>query len=397
MGSKWVTGAVVIGLVVGIAFCFYLIARGTASATETLLLSVLLTIFSLVGSWQASHYYSEFSFNRNLRIFALKAAEKVRNLSNELDRLATYLQLEDRLEDSATADELLLARDHRIEAAIHMLYSLKSANDGSLSDWQGVIGEELQAAREEEEETEEELREITNRLEELFGETDALSQVGEGTLALQAEIEGLRHEIAQLVSQVRRAPVRARTARKLRREETSLPCPACGLEVRYKQRPKATSYKSLDCKGCGSRLYSTWDVAEGFKLHVRAVVIEAVNCPACAEEMSATLDPMPGSAVVVDCDSCHARVRVYRTTQAVKVRLVGLPPPVKVEVTEELIDKVRNLMPPQPWPTGATKALAQELGVARSLVARAINELTARGEFKLQIDGKLYEEMPERQ
>ena len=79
--------------------------------------------------------------------FALKAAEKVDNLSQELDRLTAYLQQE--LTDAAggapqaATPEALRLKDARIESAIHIIGTLKSVNDRSLSDWQGVIGDEL--------------------------------------------------------------------------------------------------------------------------------------------------------------------------------------------------------------------------------------------------------------
>jgi hypothetical protein len=40
-------------------------------------------------------------------------------------------------------DEALQAREERIESAIHLIRTLKSVNDTSLSDWEGVIGDEL--------------------------------------------------------------------------------------------------------------------------------------------------------------------------------------------------------------------------------------------------------------
>ena len=48
-------------------------------------------------------------------------------------------------------------------------------------------------------------------------------------------------------------------------------------------------------------------------------------------------------------------------------------------------------MPKQPWPTGAAKEVAVQLGVPNSLVAAAIAELIKRGIFMTQIDGRLNE------
>ncbi len=74
--------------------------------------------------------------SRKERFFALKAAEKVTNLSNELDRLSVFLQQEAKGTEYGSPAEALQARDPRIEAAVHMIGTLKSVNDRSLSDWQ---------------------------------------------------------------------------------------------------------------------------------------------------------------------------------------------------------------------------------------------------------------------
>ena len=95
----------------------------------------------------------------NLRTYALKAAEKVTNLSNELSRLSAYLQQELDYTDYRNTEEELQAKEERLESAIRLLSTLKSVNDTSLSDWQGVIGDELAEQREQIHEREQELRE----------------------------------------------------------------------------------------------------------------------------------------------------------------------------------------------------------------------------------------------
>jgi hypothetical protein len=132
--NKWVTGALLLGMLVGIAVCLWRLTAGPSTANEALLLSVVLTIFSMLGSWVASRHYAEASFNKNLRLFALKAAEKVTNLSNELNRLSAFLQEELRSTESESPSQSLLARNVRIEGAIHVINTLKSVNDGALSD-----------------------------------------------------------------------------------------------------------------------------------------------------------------------------------------------------------------------------------------------------------------------
>ncbi len=112
----------------------------------------------------------------NLRTYALKAAEKVTNLSNELSRLSTYLQQELDYTDYRNTEEKLQAKEERLESAIHLLSTLKSVNDTSLSDWQGVIGDELAVQREETKEREQELRAMLLEVEAQLAGQNALAR-----------------------------------------------------------------------------------------------------------------------------------------------------------------------------------------------------------------------------
>ena len=66
-----------------------------------------------------------------------------------------------------------------------------------------------------------------------------------------------------------------------------------------------------------------------------------------------------------------------------------MPPP-DGELSEALISLVKAKLPPQPWPTGIHKEIAQEIGTNQTCVARAIQELIRRRIFSPQIDGVLY-------
>lgn len=68
----------------------------------------------------------------------------------------------------------------------------------------------------------------------------------------------------------------------------------------------------------------------------------------------------------------------------------GQVPQVSVEIDEEFLQRVRDTMPPQPWPTGAAKEAATKLNVPANAVTKAISALVDRGVFKLQVDGKLF-------
>ena len=94
-------------IVVSVAVVVIFVVLGTAnlSSTETVLLGVVQTFFSLLVGWVITHEYAKRSeanavrdieelHQKNLRTYALKAAEKVENLSRELSRLGVYLNQE---------------------------------------------------------------------------------------------------------------------------------------------------------------------------------------------------------------------------------------------------------------------------------------------------------------
>ena len=60
-------------------------------------------------------------------------------------------------------------------------------------------------------------------------------------------------------------------------------------------------------------------------------------------------------------------------------------------VDEQTIEKVKNLLPEQPWNKGVHIEVADKLEIKKSLVQSAISELIKRGVFKHQIDGKIIE------
>jgi hypothetical protein len=88
----------------------------------------------------------------------------VTNLSKQMDVLSMSLQQELDDSDYDSPKDALQAREMTIESTVRMLNTLKSVNDGSLSDWQGVIGQEITAQRQEREKQEEDLRVIVERL-----------------------------------------------------------------------------------------------------------------------------------------------------------------------------------------------------------------------------------------
>ncbi len=395
---------------VGVVACIYVINQGKMTDRESAMLGILVTILSVLASWIITEMYGTAQYKEaiqevreehrnNLRMYALKAAEKVNNLSNELKKLSIYLEEELNYTDYRSTEEELLAKEERIESAIHLIRTLKSVNDTGLSDWEGVIGEELDQRREEEEEKEEALKDLVARVESLI-EDQRQDFVGnkKDTSSVRQEVETLKRELRLATFQLSEATIPRRIRRKEPKQEVEAACPVCDTRLVYRQRSSIRSVKLVPCKGCGTKLVSRFAEPNGFTVVPRKEEQEAAHCPHCGAQNTVPLDNFPGSNVIASCSSCNHSFRLMRTHDGIEV--IAVHPATtpssaaKVVVSEETLEKVRFAMPKQPWPTGAHHAVAEKLGLQPSEVRRAVSELIRRGAFHHQIDGVVY--VPER-
>jgi uncharacterized membrane protein (DUF485 family) len=401
--SNFVKFAIVIAFLIGIGFCIYFIGTGNLSTREGALLSIVLTILAILATWIITHIYSQSQYKKaiqeaqeshrtNLRTFGLKAQEKVNNLSTQLSRLAAYLEESLEESDDERPREDLLSKQERIESAIHMINILKSVNDTTLSDWEGVIGDELEEQRELQAEREEELKKNIESLEETISESQMNTRqfTEDSTQVLAKKIDSLRKELRSTTLSLGLSPIRlVRPSKKEPRQAVETHCPACGASVAYKQRANPKSIKAFRCEACGAKLFSRYDAEKGFTVDIRRVVTEQVACPLCKTICDVELDIYPSSSLAVQCSNCHAQMTITRTTDGIGINAQQIGIENKV-LTEDIIELVKNNLPSQPWPTGINKSVADKLGLPRQVVADATRKLIRRGVFNLQFDGKIY-------
>ncbi len=393
---------VVVGLLIaGILATVIVLATGPLTSKEAGLLSIILFVCSVAVTWVVAHVYGESAHRRaieevkelhkeNLRTYAHKAAEKVNNLSNQLNMLSVYLQQELDATDYGSSDEELLVNEERMAAAIQITNMLKSINDTALSDWQGVIGEELDQQRKQKEEREEDIRKLLQRFESIW-ESERASHLNkqEDAGAIRSEIVSLREQIKALLTTVVGGSIAVPRKPKSSRHMVEGKCPTCGAELSYRQRARVGIPKGLTCAACKSKLMSRYDEVEGFVLEPRRLTAEDCLCPKCGTHTSVALDPLIGSSTNAECKTCKIQFHVARAKAGVRVSLPPLPE--SFELSEDIIDSVQKALPEQPWPKHTSKNVAATLGLPHEVVHKAVQELIRRGVFKAQIDGQLYE------
>ncbi|GAI57249.1 unnamed protein product, partial [marine sediment metagenome] len=152
---KWLSNLIFTALIISIVLVLVIGGLSELSSREYLFLSILLTGLAIAASWlgtsrgfKATSEQMKQSlkdeYSENLRTYALKAAEKVQNLSSEIERLTEYLRESLTIGESA---DIKLAQE-KLKTATLMLETLKSVNDTALSDWRGIISDELKKQEE---------------------------------------------------------------------------------------------------------------------------------------------------------------------------------------------------------------------------------------------------------
>ncbi len=140
-------------LIVGILSIFAVFATSRVGDREQILYLIILTLISIMTGFLISQYDAAGQIIRaladlkaqhaeDLKTHAIKAADNVENLSKELQRFALFLdgELQNQYKD---ANEGYHSRTERIESSIHIINTLKSVNNASLSEWRNVIPERL--------------------------------------------------------------------------------------------------------------------------------------------------------------------------------------------------------------------------------------------------------------
>lgn len=399
---------------VGITACLLLVSLSELTPKESSLLGILLTILSFIASWLVSKHFADRSHKQaieevkeqylsNLRTYALNAAEKVNNLSSELAKLSVYLQQEiaEDEEDESNTEELYLSAFERIESAIHIINTLKSVNDTYLSDWKGVIGEELDERLEEQQEREHDLKQLAEKIENIIKAKPDDPKISQTEVVkIGKQISDLRKELNFAMNSVSGTFIRTpRNTSQTKKLDVVLPCPYCETELTYRQRPKVSSFKLVPCANCKHKSYAKWDDVIGFSLVKEENVEEKYSCPWCDTEIITSLSNFPHSKAISICQNCKGSSQIIRTANAkFNIHQIGspnaAPTPVthiKVEIDEEKLELIRQLVPDQPWEKGMHKSVAEKACLPINIVRYHISELIRRGIFKPQIDGILYE------
>lgn len=141
--------------------------------------------------------------------------------------------------------------------------------------------------------------------------------------------------------------------------------------------------------------------------HLRGLEMKDISRP-IVEEVWSWLAPLVGKFKATMRNKLKNPKSAYDTVIGEIVVRTGLPgsfaankkklarvtamPTGGAELTEELIEKIKDMLPAQPWKPGMHRVLCSELGVRPSCVYDAIDVLIERGLVYKQQDGVVYDE-----
>ena len=384
--------AVTLGLVGGVLIALTISGNRELTTTESVLLGILLSAASMLASWLATHLYSQASLREtikeatdsnteNIRSLGVRAAEKVLNLSNELQRLIDALTtaMEDADELDGNKAPVMLLRERMI-SAVHNIETLKSMNDTFLSDWRGVIGDEIERQHV----LEKQIESLTDDLYKQIRERDMLRSDVVSPEDLAAVQSRIAETETRLTEKIGALPFRVQPkAPKSRKKDIDIACASCDADISVRLRLRKGAKKLVSCKTCDS--YSKVCVVEDGELDVTAVPIYEFSggCPLCQTAVNAEVPDFAGAMSTIICSSCDVKLVLSKSSAGANLRI---PKATRKQMPQKLVDAVIAKLPDRPWPTHIHKSIATELGVSNGAISRIIGHLIEQGHFPLEAE-----------
>lgn len=382
---KWLSNPILIVLSIIIVAILVITGLSELSSREYLFLSILLTVLAIAASWFGTSLASRASsdqmrqslrdeYSENLRTYALKAAEKVQNLSSEIERIIEHVQ--EPLSNGEPGN-IRLAQEKLKTIAI-MLETIKSVNNTALSDWRGIIKDEL----EKQEEIQADIDNIYRKLEALeeiqFG-SPAQVQLGEQLSVPGIDLEDIDRDIKVYASQ---SPIPVRFPKK-RRIETLVTCPMCRSENATKINLRSGYKKIVKCQTCSFFFSISVDPELNIKTEKVKSKKESIKCMLCDGEITVVYPIWPGYCFQPQCPSCHSKIRARIDSEA------SIQFQQSEKITKKFLDIIEQIVEGTYPDSDRISAIANEFGVSKIKVAQSADVLFHLGRIKGPEEGDL--------
>jgi len=375
---KWLSNPILIALIIIIVAILVIAGLSELSSREYLFLSILLTVLAIAASWLGTSLASRASseqmrqnlrdeYSENLRTYALKAAEKVQNLSSEIERIIEHVQ--EPLSNGEPGN-IRLAQEKLKTIAI-MLETIKSVNNTALSDWRGIIRDEL-----------EKQEEIQTDIDNLYRKLEALEELQLGSLAPvqlgeQLSIPGIDLDDIDRDIEVyaSRSPIPVRLPKK-RRIETLVACPMCRSDNPTKINLRSGYKKIVKCQTCGFFFSVSVDPELNIKTEEIESKKESIKCMLCDSEITIVYPIWPGYCFQPQCPNCHSKIRASVDSEA------GIQIQQFEKITKKFLDILEQMVEGTYPDSDRISAIASEFGVSKAKVTQGADVLFHLGRIK---------------
>jgi len=360
------------------------------SPREYMFSSILLTGLAIGASWLGTNLTSRFNaeqmrktlkseYTDNLRTYALKAAEKVQNLSAEIGRLFDYVK--ESLPSSK--DEAAAISVERFKTVGLMLETIKSVNDTGLSDWRGIIGDELK----EQEQIQTDINNIFSKLEEIEESMTTpvtagwevtvparLASVGVAGSNVDARLEDINRYIHEYASS---SPIPVRLP-KSERIEATVKCPKCKIDNTTKINLREGYGRVVRCDNCGN--YFQVNVDKDMRINTDNVETKEakVVCVVCDTENMIKYPVWQAYSLHHNCSKCTSTISAAVSgDEEIKFRQSG-------DMTKKFMEIIEQLTEGKYPDEGKVSEITKVLGVRKSKVAQCVRVLLNLGRMEVQ-------------
>lgn len=385
---KYISHIILVTLAICIVWIIVISGLTDLSSRECLFLSVLLTGLAIAASWLGTGIASKSTseqmkntlkteYMENLRTYALKAAEKVQNLSAEMERLIDYVNESPPSEKEGLSRTLI----ERFKTVSIMLETIKSVNDTALSDWRGIIGDELKK----QEQIKTDIDEIFSKIEDLeeaittpttsTGQLTMIPSIYSATVPtdwssmfnynINTRLEDIDKDIVNYASS---SPIPVRLPRK-RRINATVKCPKCESENSTRVNMRDGYKKVIRCNNCLNYFAVTVDSDQNIGVESIGAKEVAIKCMLCDYEHTVTYPLWPSYVIHHECPKCRcimyanvdkAQELQYRQSENITKRFL--------EIIEQLVDGK--------YPDATTiSGIAREIGVSKAKITQGIKVL----------------------
>lgn len=400
---KYVSIVIMVVLIFCIVGILVVAGLSELSPREYLFLSILLAGLAIAASWLGTSLASKSSSEQmrvtlkaehmeNLRTYALKAAEKVQNLSMEMERLIDYVKGSS---PSGEEGDVKMAAE-RLKTVALMLETIKSVNDTALSDWRGIIGDELRK----QEQIETDIDAIFSKIEDLEeamaaptvpreqqwlpgvsvpAVTTDWDTIYKGTL--YSSLENIDKDIQRYASS---SPIPVRLPRR-RKIDAFIKCPKCENENQTRINLRAGYQKIGRCGNCGN--YFTVKVDSDLNINTDNIGTKdtIVKCVLCDEEHTVTFPIWPGYVFHHSCPKCHSVI--YANVSADE----ELKHHQSENISKKFLDILEQVVEGRYPSAENISAIATEFGISKAKVTQGITVLF----YLKRIEGPEEEEVGE--